>query len=122
MSKIAIIEDDNEIAGLYKTKLEHSGYEVVTAANGAEGLIVLEKTLPDLILLDLNMPEMRGEEMLIKLRETEWGKHLKVIILTNLDNNVVPDNIEQLGVLDFFVKSNTDLDDILRVIKFSLDS
>lgn len=84
MVKIAIVEDEAAIAAMYETELKNSGFEVGVASNGKLGLQLCEKMKPDLILLDMMMPEMDGKEMLEKLRDTEWGKHTLVIMLTNL--------------------------------------
>ena len=84
VTKIAIIEDDQAIAQMYRLKFEAEGFSVFTAGNGEEGLEICEQAKPDIVLLDLMMPIMRGDEMLTKLRKTEWGKNMKVIALTNV--------------------------------------
>ena len=72
--KIAIIEDELAIRDLYAFKFKLEGFEVYSASNGEEGLKVIEKEKPELILLDLKMPVMSGEEMLEKLRTYDWAK------------------------------------------------
>ena len=84
MTKIAIIEDDQAISQMYRIKFETEGYEVEIAENGKLGLELVENFRPDIILLDLMMPEMSGDEMLAKLRQTDFGRDVKVIILTNV--------------------------------------
>lgn len=106
MPKIAIIEDDAAIAQMYRIKFEAEGFEVDTAENGKFGLELCEKMQPDIVLLDLMMPEMTGDEMLTLLRQTEWGKNMKVIILTNMGESEAPEIIKQLGVSSFIVKAN----------------
>jgi DNA-binding response OmpR family regulator len=71
MKKIAIIEDDQAISQMYRMKFETEGYQVETAGNGRLGLELIESMKPDIILLDLMMPEMNGDEMLEKLRKTD---------------------------------------------------
>ena len=66
--KVAIIEDDQTISQMYRFKFESEGYQVETAENGKLGLELAEAMKPDIILLDLMMPEMSGDEMLGKLR------------------------------------------------------
>ena len=90
MAKVAIVEDDQVISQMYRIKFESEGYDVETAANGKLGLEMIEKTQPDIVLLDLMMPEMNGDEMLEKLRSTPWGKGLRVIILTNVGEQEIP--------------------------------
>jgi DNA-binding response OmpR family regulator len=104
---IAIIEDESAIRSMYAFKLKHSGYNVCEAEDGIKGLSIIEKEKPDLILLDLRMPRMNGEEMLRALRGTEWGKNIPVIILTNISRAEAPRTLWHLGVSDFIVKSNS---------------
>lgn len=104
--KIAIIEDDTAISQMYRIKFEAEGYKVDTAENGKVGLELIESMKPDIVLLDLMMPEMTGDEMLAKLRETDFGKELKVIILTNMGEQEVPENVKNLGVSAFILKAN----------------
>ena len=79
--KIAIIEDDQAISQMYRFKFENEGYDVQTAENGRLGLELAQSFKPDIVLLDLMMPEMNGDEMLTLMRKTDWGKDIKVIIL-----------------------------------------
>src|ERR1017187_4181478 len=79
--KIAIIEDDRDLQFIYKMKLEHAGFTVVAAADGQKGLEIAKSFQPDLILLDLRMPKMSGDEMLTRLRASDWGRNMRVIIL-----------------------------------------
>jgi DNA-binding response OmpR family regulator len=106
MSKIAIIEDDAAISQMYRIKFEAEGYEVETAENGKLGLELIEHMKPDIVLLDLMMPEMDGEEMLTKLRATSWGKNIKVIILTNMGESEAPASIKDMNVEVFILKAN----------------
>jgi DNA-binding response OmpR family regulator len=106
MTKIAIIEDETAIAAMYQFKLEQLGYEVRCAVNGKEGLELAKTFRPALILLDLMMPEMSGDVMLEKLRATDWGKAIKVIILTNISEEAGPSNLRSLHIDDYVVKAN----------------
>jgi len=106
MIKIAIIEDDQAISQMYRFKFEAEGYEVQTAENGRLGLELAENMKPDVILLDLMMPEMTGDEVLAKLRATDWGKDIKVIILTNMGEQEIPPQIKQLNVSGVILKAD----------------
>lgn len=90
MTKIAIIEDDAAIAQMYRIKFEAEGYQVESAENGKLGLTLLREVQPDITLLDLMMPEMNGDEVLEKMRAADWGKKLKVIVLTNMGEDELP--------------------------------
>lgn len=104
-AKIAIIEDDVVIAQMYRMKFEAEGYEVQTAQNGRLGVELCEKMHPDIILLDLRMPEMNGDEALKKIRATEWGKRVPVLVLTNLGEEEAPGNLRALGIHSYIVKA-----------------
>ncbi len=117
MAKVAIIEDDQAISQMYRFKFEAEGYSVETAENGKFGLELAEKMKPDIILLDLMMPEMAGDEMLEKLRKTSWGKDIKVIILTNIGEQEIPDTIKQLGVVDVILKADMTPSQVTELVK-----
>lgn len=103
--KVAIIEDDLAISQMYRLKFEAEGYEVQTAENGKLGLELAEVFKPDIILLDLMMPEMTGDEMLAQLRKKPGGKDVTVIILTNLGEEEAPASLHDLNVHSFIVKA-----------------
>lgn len=104
--KIAVIEDDHSIASMYEFKLKHCGFEVKIAPDGQEGLALAGSFLPDLILLDLMMPVMPGDEMLEKLRQTDWGANIRVIVLTNLSKDEAPHGLRFLDVDRYVVKAH----------------
>jgi len=105
MTKIGIIEDDQTIAQMYRMKFEADGYDVQLANNGKRGIEMAEEFLPDILLLDLNMPEMNGTEALTFLRKQEWGKDIPVIILTNLGQEEAPKELKELNVRSYIVKA-----------------
>lgn len=104
--KIAIIEDELSIVQMYEFKLTRDGFDVKTAANGKEGLELCEDFRPDLILLDLRMPVMTGEDMLEKLRTTQWGANIRVVVLTNISRDEAPAKLRLLHVDRFIVKAH----------------
>lgn len=120
MTKIAIVEDDQAISQMYRIKFEAEGYEVETASNGKLGLELAGKMRPDIILLDLMMPEMNGDDMLRLLRATSWGKNTKVIILTNVGEQEAPDGLDKLGVKRFIVKAEMTPRQVAEMVKAEL--
>ena len=122
MSKIAIVEDDAAISQMYRIKFETEGYDVDTAENGKLGLELIDKMRPDMVLLDLMMPEINGDEMLQKLRKTAFGSNVKVIILTNMGESEAPAIIKELGVLAFIVKANMTPRQVADLVKKHLTS
>jgi DNA-binding response OmpR family regulator len=77
MTKIAIIEDDAVINQMYRMKFEADGFDVEVADNGKTGVKLVEEFQPDIILLDLQMPEMSGDEALAHIRSKDWGKEIR---------------------------------------------
>lgn len=120
MTKIAIIEDDQAISQMYRFKFEGEGYEVETADNGKLGLELVESMKPDIILLDIMMPEMTGDEMLEKLRATTWGKTIKVIILTNMGEQEIPPKVKELGVSGIILKADMTPKQVADIVKKQL--
>ncbi len=120
MVKIAIIEDDIAISQMYSIKFEAEGYKVEAAENGRLGLELLESMKPDIVLLDLMMPEMNGDEVLAKLRSTDWGKDLKVIILTNMGEQEAPEILKTLNVSAFIVKADMTPKQVAELVKSKL--
>jgi DNA-binding response OmpR family regulator len=115
--KIAIIEDDAAISQMYRMKFEAEGFEVETAENGKLGLELAEAMKPDMILLDLMMPEMNGDEMLARLRATDWGKDIKVIILTNMGEQEAPISLREHKVEAFIVKADMTPRQVAELVK-----
>ena len=105
-AKILCIEDDPDMIEYVQLILGKAGYEVIGADGGAEGLEVMRRELPDLILLDLMMPEMDGAEVLLRKKEEEALRDIPVIALTALDSPF--DQImwvARTDLHDFIVKS-----------------
>jgi DNA-binding response OmpR family regulator len=122
MAKIAIIEDDQAIAQMYRIKFEADGYTIETAENGRLGLELVETMKPDIILLDLMMPEMNGDEMLKRLRATTWGKNIKVIILTNIGEQEIPAEVKNLNISAVILKADMTPKQVAQIIKTTLNT
>ncbi len=93
--KILIVEDDSDFQDIYQLYLQGASYQVSIAGNGQEGLIALEKETPDLIILDLIMPVMDGEEFYVRLRAQEKWRRIPVIIASV--NEKMPHRVIELG-------------------------
>ena len=120
MIKVAIIEDDQAISQMYRIKFEAEGYDVETAENGKLGLELAKNMRPDIILLDLMMPVMSGEEMLAKLRATPWGKNIKVIVLTNRGEQEIPPVVRDLNITALILKANMTPRQVAELVKAKL--
>lgn len=115
--KIAIVEDELPIQSMYRMKLEREGFAVAAASNGRTGLALLEDFRPDLVLLDLRMPEMSGDELLSRLRSTEWGASMRVVVLTNISKNEAPQALRFLHVDHYIVKAHYTPSQVVAVVK-----
>ncbi len=122
MTKIAIVEDDQAISQMYRFKFEAEGYDVETAENGKLGLKLAEKMKPNIILLDIMMPEMTGDEMLKLMRQTSWGKNIKVIVLTNTGEQELPAGLKDLGVSATILKANMTPRQVAELVKQQLSA
>lgn len=121
MTKIAIIEDDPVINQMYRMKFEADGFDVQLADNGERGVSMVEKFLPDIILMDLQMPQMGGAEALEKIRSHDWGKNIPVIILTNLGEEEAPKSIRSLGIHSYIVKADLTPRQVVGRVKEALE-
>lgn len=120
--KIMIVEDDIFVRDIYEVKISSEGMESISAENGVEAMKKLEKEgiMPDLILLDLNMPYLDGIGTLKKIRANEKFKNIPVILLTNLSDK---ENIEtgmKMGAQDFLIKSHFTPSEVMEKINMYL--
>lgn len=120
MTKIAIIEDDPVISQMYRMKFEADGFDVQLANDGKKGVALVEHFSPDIILMDLQMPEMSGDEALTQIRKAEWGKDIPVIILTNLGEEEAPKSIRSLGIHSYIVKAELTPRQVVQRVKEAL--
>ena len=104
--KVLIVEDDAPIRTMYELKLKKTGFTVQSANDGDTGLKKAKDFKPDIVLLDLRLPTMNGDAMLEKLRQTDWGADMRVVILTNISKDEAPQSLRMLGVDRYIVKAH----------------
>lgn len=121
MTKIAIIEDDSVISQMYRMKFEADGFTVEVAGNGRDGVGLVKEFQPDLILLDMQMPIMNGDEALAAIRAEEWGKTIPVIILTNMGEEEAPKTLRSLGIQSYIVKADLTPRQVAERVKEALN-
>lgn len=118
MKKILIVDDEKEIRELIKEKLEQNKYAVMTVSSGEEALIIGKANQPDLILLDIAMPEMDGYATCEKLKQEAKTKDIPILFLTGKD--LAPEGIiercQDLGTLGYISKLST-LKELLEKVK-----
>lgn len=104
--KILLIEDDPMLSSMYKTKLESEGFIVIVADNGVDGIKAAKKENPDLIMLDVIMPQLDGFSVLEVLKKDKATKNIPVVMLTNLGTEEDREKGKKLGAIDYFVKAS----------------
>lgn len=114
--KIVIVEDNQALAEIYKTRLELIGYTCFIAYNGIIGLYFIQKEQPDLVLLDLMVPDIAGDQILTHMRRSQWGKHIPVYVISNLNEADAPAGLRELGISGYSVKANMADDMIDKIV------
>lgn len=115
--KILIIEDDRYISKMYQLKLNIEGYEVEVAENGKIGYETSQKFLPEIILLDILMPEMDGFETLKALKGNASTKNIPVLIMSNLGQEDHIQKGKELGAIGYIVKTQYTPAKVVETIK-----
>ena len=118
--KILIIEDSTELADSLEDMLIFKGYLALKAANGKYGLHLALKEKPDLILLDLKLPDIDGYEVIKRLREDDWGKNVRVLILTATDTNDTHPEDSRISPDDILHKSQWGIENLATRIENEL--
>jgi len=119
--KILVVEDESAVNYALSLKFNLiKGVELFFAKDGEQGLNMALEKKPDLILLDIIMPKMDGIEMLKKLRQDNWGKNVKVIILSNLSHTDREREARELGVEDYIIKAEWELEEVVKLVESKL--
>lgn len=121
-TKILIVEDDIFMMKLYSNVFSLEGFDVTTAVNGAEGLLQVYKEIPEVMLVDIMMPEMNGIELLVKIKSDPITKNIPVLMLTNLAGKTEADTAIQKGALKYIVKSEHDPKEVVEIVKEVLNN
>jgi DNA-binding response OmpR family regulator len=115
--KILLIEDDEAIREMYRLKFAQKKIDIIIAEDGKQGLKEAMKLQPHLLLLDLRIPKFDGVEVLEKLRRFEWGKNMKVVILSNINETEAPKKLTKLGYDQYLVKAHTTPTKVITAVK-----
>ena len=117
---VLIAEDEEFLSKVYTTTLKKAGLDVKVVRDGQQLLNEVRARLPDLIILDLIMPKMDGFEALREIKGDPKLKDIKVIILSNLEQNKDVREITSLGVTEYVVKTNVSIHEMIDKIKVAL--
>ena len=118
--KILIIEDEITLQKALTEYLKEEKFEVVSALDGEEGLVLVEAQMPDLILLDIILPKIDGFKVLEEIKKNEKTKNIPVILLTNLESAEDIQKAFEKGATTYLVKSDYKLEDVVKKIKETL--
>ncbi|MEK7480534.1 MAG: response regulator [Patescibacteria group bacterium] len=117
---LLLVEDDKFISRAYKDGLEREGFDVDTAFDGVEAMEKIRASSPNLVLLDLILPEKDGFAVLEEVRMDESLKHVPIIILSNLGQESDIEKGRSLGALDYLIKADVSMKDVIEKVKFHL--
>ncbi|HEU4677854.1 MAG TPA: response regulator [Candidatus Paceibacterota bacterium] len=119
-AKILTVEDEKDLREAIVTALSGEGFNVLAAEDGEAGLATALKERPDLILLDITMPKMDGLSVLRELRKDDWGKNVKVIVMTAHDDMGKIAEVLEAGGNEYVVKTDVSLAGIVAKAKEKL--
>ncbi|MDD5422493.1 MAG: response regulator [Candidatus Omnitrophota bacterium] len=116
---ILVVDDEPDIMDVATVRLRHLGYEIVPAADAEEALVVLQKDVPDLILLDLLLPNMQGDELCKKLKSDNKFKNIPIILFTaSAIRTSLPEKVKEIGADDCILKPFEPQELLSKVKKF----
>ena len=116
-NKVLLIEDDLFMLELLANELNRSGFEVGVGKTGKEGVEQFQKMQPEVVLLDLILPDEHGFDVLKKIRKMPGGSKAKIMILSNVSESAEVKEADQLGIDDYLVKVNYSIAEIVEKIK-----
>jgi CheY-like chemotaxis protein len=120
---ILIVDDDLVLSSMVSEILTEEGFDVTVEHNGEDGLRRAEELKPSLVMLDVMMPGMSGIQVLQQIRQSEWGKHIPALMLTNVNEpETITSSIEQGGSVHYLLKTDWSIEDIVEKIKTTLQS
>lgn len=114
---VLIIEDDKAVLKALTEGLDGSEFSTVGAKTGKEGIALIKKENPDIILLDLIMPEMTGEEVLEALNKDGITERIPILVLTNKDDDDAVDSCLKMGAKEYLLKANFSLESLTKKMK-----
>lgn len=114
--KILLIDDDQDLSTVFETALKNGGFEVVLAATGEEGLAKTKTENPSLILLDQILPDLKGNEVLKKLKEDPQTQNIPVALLSNFGQNELIQEALGQGAADYILKYQIEPEDLVKKV------
>jgi len=118
--RVLLIEDDSTIAEMYRLQLDYDGYHVTVVNTGEGAIRALEASRPDIILLDLLLPDRSGLEVMVDINQA-FSDHPPVVILSNYGEPTMIERGLTLGAVEYLVKSRVTPDSVSRAIPGWID-
>ena len=122
LPKVLVVEDDIFMVDLISQALKSDEYTLLLAKNGTEGIEKCQAEHPNLVLLDIILPDQNGFDVLRQIRQMEGGNEIQVIVFSNLSEQNQKDEATRLGAIDYMIKANTSLPEITEKVKSVLES
>lgn len=116
MKKILVVEDDVFIRDITTIKLTEHGYTVTSVENGAKALETMAKEIPDVLLLDLDLPDISGLQILTLMKENMNLKDVPVIVFSNSADEEMKEKVTQKGIAGYFTKASTEYSELFLLI------
>jgi len=114
---VLVVENDKFLANAYRIKCQNEDFEVLVASDGNEALRILEEKTPNVILLDLVMPNKDGFEFMAEVNKDPELKKIPILITSNLEQEEDVKKAMSMGAKDYVIKSDTPLEEILEKIR-----
>ena len=123
MAKVLVVEDDTVLSSIMVRKLTSAGYEVHAALDGFSAELEAKDWHPDLMLLDLLLPDKDGWDILQHIRADNVTNKISVIVLSNLSDKETVEKVRKFGITDYFIKANTSPGEVVAKVRtmFPLD-
>jgi len=115
--KILIIEDEELMYNLLERKLTADGYKITVAKDGIEGMEMMKKEKPDLILLDIVMPKKNGFEVMEEMQKEKELRGIPIIVISNSGQPVEIDKARELGAKDWLIKTEFDPQEVIEKVR-----
>lgn len=121
MKNILLVEDDPFLIDIYTTKLKGAGFSVKVADNGESAVQKIKEKKPDLVLLDIVLPQLDGWEILHQIKSEKKFQDLKIIILSNLGQKEEVEKGLKLGAVKYLIKAHYTPSEVVEEIKKVLE-
>jgi len=119
--KILLIEDDFTLSSILVDKFTQEGFEVLSSSNGEGGLAIAFKEHPDIILLDIILPDLNGISVIKEIRDDKWGEKVPIFVLSNLsEKEKVFEGSQKNLIDDYLIKAELKIQELVKKVREKL--